>query len=26
VCSSRARITDLSRYADQVAPRGHVLV
>jgi molybdopterin/thiamine biosynthesis adenylyltransferase len=26
VCSSRARITDLSRYAEQVSPRGHVLV
>jgi molybdopterin/thiamine biosynthesis adenylyltransferase len=25
VCSPRARITDLSRYADQVSPRGHVL-
>jgi molybdopterin-synthase adenylyltransferase len=26
VCSRRARITDLSRYAEQVSPRGHVLV
>ena len=26
VCSSGARITDLSHYADQVSPRGHVLV
>ena len=26
VCSPRARITDLSRYAEQVSPRGHVLV
>jgi molybdopterin-synthase adenylyltransferase len=26
VCSSRARITDLARYAEQVSPRGHVLV
>jgi molybdopterin/thiamine biosynthesis adenylyltransferase len=26
VCSGQARITDLSRYADQVSPRGHVLV
>ena len=26
VCSSHRRITDLSRYADQVSPRGHVLV
>jgi molybdopterin/thiamine biosynthesis adenylyltransferase len=25
VCSSRARITDLSRYDQQVSPRGHVL-
>jgi molybdopterin/thiamine biosynthesis adenylyltransferase len=25
-CSPRARITDLSRYAEQVSPRGHVLV
>jgi molybdopterin-synthase adenylyltransferase len=24
VCSPRARITDLSRYAEQVSPRGHV--
>lgn len=24
VCSSRARITDLSRYEEQVSPRGHV--
>jgi molybdopterin-synthase adenylyltransferase len=26
VCSSRARITDLARYEEQVSPRGHVLV
>jgi molybdopterin/thiamine biosynthesis adenylyltransferase len=26
VCSPRARITDLSRYDEQVSPRGHVLV
>src|SRR5438309_4810247 len=26
VCSARARIRDLSRYAEQVSPRGHVLV
>ena len=26
VCSPRARITDLARYAEQVSPRGHVLV
>lgn len=26
VCSAQARITDLSRYADQVSPRGHVLI
>jgi len=26
VCSARARITDLSRYAEQVSPRGHVLI
>jgi adenylyltransferase/sulfurtransferase len=26
VCSSRARITDLARYGEQVSPRGHVLV
>jgi len=26
VCSPQARITDLSRYAEQVSPRGHVLV
>jgi len=26
VCSARPRITDLSRYAGQVSPRGHVLV
>jgi len=26
VCSSHARIRDLSRYAEQVSPRGHVLV
>lgn len=26
VCSSRARITDLAHYAEQVTPRGHVLV
>ena len=26
VCSPRARITDLEKYADQVSPRGHVLV
>jgi len=26
VCSSRARITDLGRYEEQVSPRGHVLV
>jgi molybdopterin/thiamine biosynthesis adenylyltransferase len=25
VCSSRARITDLARYEEQVSPRGHVL-
>ena len=25
VCSSHSRITDLSPYADQVSPRGHVL-
>ena len=25
-CSPRARITDLARYAEQVSPRGHVLV
>jgi molybdopterin/thiamine biosynthesis adenylyltransferase len=24
VCSPRARITDLTRYAEQVSPRGHV--
>lgn len=26
VCSSRARITELAHYAEQVTPRGHVLV
>ena len=26
VCSSRARITDLARYEEQVSPRGHVTV
>jgi molybdopterin/thiamine biosynthesis adenylyltransferase len=26
VCSPRARITDLAHYAEQVSPRGHVLV
>lgn len=26
VCSPRARITELARYAEQVSPRGHVLV
>ena len=26
VCSSRARITDLAHYEEQVSPRGHVLV
>ena len=26
VCSSRARITDLQHYTEQVSPRGHVLV
>jgi adenylyltransferase/sulfurtransferase len=26
VCSPKARITDLSRYSEQVSPRGHLLV
>jgi molybdopterin-synthase adenylyltransferase len=26
VCSSKAKITDLTRYSEQVSPRGHVLV